>query len=135
MSRDSPFWEPRMAAALHSTGATSDVLRGYLRAEMIGPLLLLPTGRRPPADGRPGVPQDPGRAAFHPGRAQLLPPRCTGLRVVCSATRSHTDRTQRPLAIGGSGAAACGRFTTVALEELRRFPGMREDQGHGDGGA
>jgi hypothetical protein len=48
MSRDSPFWKPRMAAALHSTGATSDVLRGCLRTEMIGPLPLLPPGRRPP---------------------------------------------------------------------------------------
>ena len=73
MSRDSPFRKPRMAAARHSTGATSDVLRGYLGAEMIGPLPLLPPGRRPPADGRPGVPQDPGRAAFHLGRAQPGP--------------------------------------------------------------
>ena len=73
MSRDSPFGEPRMAAALHSTGATSDVLRGYLRAEMIGPLPLLPPGRRPSADGLPSVPQDPGRAAFHLGRAQPGP--------------------------------------------------------------
>jgi hypothetical protein len=40
MSRDSPFWILRMAAAFHSTGATSDVLRGYLRAEMIAPLPL-----------------------------------------------------------------------------------------------
>jgi len=37
-----------MAAALHSTGATSDVLRGYLRSEMIGPLPLLPPGRPHP---------------------------------------------------------------------------------------
>ena len=35
----------------------------------------------------------------------------------------------------GKAGLRCGRFTTVALEELRRFPGMREDQGHGDGGA
>jgi hypothetical protein len=69
MSWDRPFWEPRMAAALHGTGASSDVLRGYLRAEMIGPLSLLPPSRRPPADGRRGVLQDPGRAAFHRGRA------------------------------------------------------------------
>jgi len=37
-----------MAAALHSTGATSDALRGYLRAEMIGPLPLpMPSASRP----------------------------------------------------------------------------------------
>jgi hypothetical protein len=66
----------------------------------------------------------------------MVPPRCTGLRVVCSATRSHTRtglnvRSQSAEA----GLRLRGRFTTVALEELRRFPGMREDQGHGGGGA
>jgi hypothetical protein len=66
----------------------------------------------------------------------MVPPRCMGLRVVCSAARSHAGiglnvRSQSAEA----GPASCGRFTTVALEELRRFPGMREDQGHGDGGA
>jgi hypothetical protein len=53
MSRDSPFWIPCVAAALHSTGATPDVLRGYLRTEMIGPLPLLPLGRRPPQTADP----------------------------------------------------------------------------------
>lgn len=62
-----------MTAALHSTGATLDVLRGYLRAEMIGSVLVVPTGRHPPADGRRGVPQDPARAAFHLGRARPGP--------------------------------------------------------------
>jgi hypothetical protein len=42
-----------MAAALHSTGATSDVLRGYLRAEMIGPLPLLPPGAAHPQTADP----------------------------------------------------------------------------------
>jgi hypothetical protein len=120
---DSPFWKPRMAAARHSTDTTSDDLRGYLRAEMIGRLPLLPPGRRPPADGRPGVPQ------------AMVPPRCTGLRVVCSATYRHTRTGLNVRSQSAEAAAACGRFTTVALEELRRFPGMREDQGHGDGGA
>ena len=42
-----------MAAALHSTGATSDALRGYLRAEMIGPLPLPLPLPLPPAGRRP----------------------------------------------------------------------------------
>ena len=75
MSWDSPFWIPRMAAALYSTGATSDVLRGYLRAEMIGPLPLLPPSRRPSADGRRGALQDPGRAAFHRAEHRQALPR------------------------------------------------------------
>ena len=40
-----------------------------------------------------------------------------------------------PSPIGGSVACSLRWFTRVALEELRRFPGMREGQCHGDGGA
>ena len=67
----------------------------------------------------------------------MVPPRCTGLRVVCSATRSRTRAglNVRSQSAGAGLLRLAGGFTTVALEELRRFPGMREDQGHGDGGA
>ena len=40
-----------------------------------------------------------------------------------------------PSAIGGSVACSLRWFTRVALEELRRFPEIREGQCHGDGGA
>ena len=64
-----------------------------------------------------------GAAAMHGTPRRLL------------RTRSHT-RTGLNVR-SQSAEAGCGlrRFTTVALEELRRFPGMREDQGHGNGGA
>ena len=50
--------------------------------------------------------------------SSMVPPRCTGLRVVCSATHSHT-RTGLNVR-SQSAEAGCGlrRFTTVALEEL-----------------
>jgi hypothetical protein len=55
--------------ALTSDERYADVLRGYLRAETIGPLPF----RGPSADGRRGVPEDPGPAAFLLGRGRRGP--------------------------------------------------------------
>jgi hypothetical protein len=50
MSRDSPFWKPRIAAALpEEIQSATDMVE-----------------------------------------SAIVPPRCTGLRIVCSATRSRT---------------------------------------------
>ena len=49
--------------ALASDKRYADVLRGYLRAETIGPLPF----RCPPADGRYRVPEDLAPAAFRLG--------------------------------------------------------------------
>jgi len=59
--------------ALASDKGYADVLRGYLRAETIGPLPVSPPSRRPPPDGRRRIPEGPAPAAFHLGRARARP--------------------------------------------------------------
>jgi hypothetical protein len=65
----------------------------------------------------------------------MVPPRCTG-SALSAATRS---RTRAGLNVRSQSAEAglrdAGGSLQAALEELRRFLRMREDQGHGDGGA
>ena len=56
--------------ALASDKRYADVLRGYLRAETIGPLPFRRLAAAHPADGRRRIPEDPAPATLHLGRAR-----------------------------------------------------------------